>query len=179
MFAGIIYDVYQWQQQVFDGSDKTFEMLRRPDTVVTIGVVGDKIIVLRDEQPHRGVRMTFPGGRADNGQEPTLLAAKRELLEETGYEFNDWKLVHVMQKHTKIEWFIYVFVAWNGAQTTQPHLDPGEKIEVSLVPFGTAKEISADSYNAEATKLFEPLTSVEDVLALPEFVGKRVEINTN
>ncbi len=29
VFKGIIFDVYQWQQKMFDGSKETFEMLKR------------------------------------------------------------------------------------------------------------------------------------------------------
>jgi len=64
VFEGKIYDVYQWPQRLYDGSTATFEMLRRPDTVQTIGVVGDKIIVLNDEQPNRGARLSFVGGES-------------------------------------------------------------------------------------------------------------------
>lgn len=31
VFHGEIFDVYQWQQEMFDGSYERFEMLRRPD----------------------------------------------------------------------------------------------------------------------------------------------------
>lgn len=34
VFEGMIFDVYQWPQKLFDGSEHTFEMLKRPDTVV-------------------------------------------------------------------------------------------------------------------------------------------------
>src|SRR5579871_2190265 len=36
------------------------------------------------------VSLTLPGGVIEDG-EPPELAAKRELLEETGYEANDWR----------------------------------------------------------------------------------------
>ena len=34
VFRGEIYEVHQWPQKMPDGSVKTFEMLRRPDTVM-------------------------------------------------------------------------------------------------------------------------------------------------
>ena len=34
VFRGEIYEVYQWPQKMPDGSVETFEMLRRPDTVM-------------------------------------------------------------------------------------------------------------------------------------------------
>ncbi|HEX5744244.1 MAG TPA: hypothetical protein VFX84_02225, partial [Candidatus Saccharimonadales bacterium] len=59
-FKGMIFDVYQWPQKLFDGSEHRFEMLKRPDTANVICVVDDKILVLDDEQPHLGKRQSFP-----------------------------------------------------------------------------------------------------------------------
>lgn len=65
-FQGMIFDVYQWPQKLYDGSEFTFEMLKRTDTVSVIGLVdGGKILVIDDEQPHLGSRRSFPGGRVD------------------------------------------------------------------------------------------------------------------
>jgi hypothetical protein len=50
-FKGQIFDVYQWPQIMFDGSTKTFEMLKRPDTVQIILVRDNKILLVEDEQP--------------------------------------------------------------------------------------------------------------------------------
>ena len=38
VFEGVIYDVYHWDQTLYDGSKAKFEMLKRPDTVVIIGI---------------------------------------------------------------------------------------------------------------------------------------------
>ncbi|MFO0971471.1 MAG: hypothetical protein U0520_03950, partial [Candidatus Saccharimonadales bacterium] len=52
VFDGVIFDVFQWQQQMFDGTTETFEMLRRPDTVQVICIDEGKVLVLEEEQPH-------------------------------------------------------------------------------------------------------------------------------
>src|SRR3990167_10917443 len=97
VFTGVIYDVYQWQQELFDGSKTIFEMLRRPDTVTVIPVIDEKILTIEDHQPHTGSKMSFPGGRVDPDDQSTLEAAQRETEEETGYVFDSWKLVNVTQ----------------------------------------------------------------------------------
>ena len=38
-FRGELFDVYQWPQKLFDGSMSTFEMLKRDDTVVIVGIL--------------------------------------------------------------------------------------------------------------------------------------------
>ncbi len=177
VFSGEIFSVYQWPQQLFDGSTQTFEMLKRSDTVITIAVDGDEIIVIDDEQPHLGTRKSFPGGRIDDTDKSTLTAAKRELEEETGYVFNDWKLVKVHQPYRKIEWFVYVYVAWNKETKNDVHLDPGERIEVSMLKFDDLKKLVMDNidYLGENKDLFKIASSAEDLIALPEFSGTLVE----
>jgi len=112
VFRGQIFDVYQWPQKMFDNSTQTFEMLRRPDTIAVIAVVEDKILILDDEQPHTGLRKSLPTGRVDDQDTATLSAAKREVLEETGFEFSKWRLIEVTQPHSKLEWFIYFYIAY-------------------------------------------------------------------
>lgn len=51
VFAGVIFDVYQWPQTMFDGRTETFEMLRRPDTVKVLLVRSNQILLINDAQP--------------------------------------------------------------------------------------------------------------------------------
>ena len=177
VFKGRIFDVYQWEQKMFDGTSATFEMIRRPDTVCSIPIVDNKILVIDDEQPHTGSRIGFPGGRVDSQDESTLTSAKREVLEETGYEFNDWKLTGVFQPHTKLEWFIYFYIASNGHKVGKPHLDTGEKITLKQLSFDEVKNlaITKSGYLADSKDLFEGLNSLDELINLPKFSGKSIE----
>tara|TARA_Y100000031_G_C8045433_1_gene303670 strand:- start:344 stop:646 length:303 start_codon:yes stop_codon:yes gene_type:complete len=76
VFKGVIFDVYQWEQEMFDGSFDTFERLKRPDTAQVIPVVGDKILVQVQKQPNM-IKSCFslPGGRCEEGEDP-MVAAK-------------------------------------------------------------------------------------------------------
>ena len=142
VFSGEIFDVYQWPQVLYDGSMATFEMLRRPDTVIVIGIRDDDdIIACNEEQPGGIVRRdSLPAGRVDGGDVSVLEAAKRELREETGYRFSRWKLLQVTQPEKKIEWFVHVFVAWQEQERVAPHLDAGEKIDVTYISFEELKQ---------------------------------------
>lgn len=134
VFQGIIFDVYQWEQEIFDGSRQTFERLKRPGTVEVIPVVGEKILLARESQPGMEEKNTFLGGRIEEGEEP-LVAAKRELLEESGYVSDDWELIRIYEPISKIDWQIYVFVARNCKKVAEQKLDAGEKITVEEVNF--------------------------------------------
>ena len=176
VFNGIIYDVYHWQQELYDGSFTTFEMLRRLDTVETIGVVGDTVLLIEDEQPNRSMRLSVPSGRVE-ADERILDAAKREMLEETGHQFKNWRLLNVRQPQAKVESFVHLYVAWGGEQSSSQHLDAGEKITVDPASFERLKQLIADKvgYLGELEPVLEGCSSIEDVLALPEFTGEVVE----
>lgn len=158
VFQGEIFDVYQWEQKMFDGSTETFEMLKRPDTVQVIPVVGNKIFLTYEEQPRHKRGVGLFGGRVDDGEEP-LAAAKRELLEEAGLASEDWELWRRYEPYHKIEWTVYYFIARNCVKTREPKLDAGEKIDVrpvsfeEFVKFVAGPEIHAGEFSADILRL--------------------------
>jgi 8-oxo-dGTP pyrophosphatase MutT (NUDIX family) len=177
VFKGEIFDVYQWPQTLFDGSQATFEMLKRDDTATTIGVVDGKILVIDDEQPYSGSRKSLPGGRVDETDATILEAAQREMKEETGYSFTNWRLLKVRQPYRKSEWFVYVWLAWGNPETQERHLDPGEIITVSLLDFEKFKALIDQDvdYLSELRPLFKNLPSLEALMSLTEFQGQEVD----
>lgn len=132
VFRGKIYGVHQWLQKMPDGSVKTFEMLRRPDTVMVIALdEAGNVLVIDEKQPGGIVRKNhLPVGRVDPSDESVLAAAQRELREETGWTFADWRLLDVVQMEKKIEWFTYLFLATGVLHQATQHLDAGEDITV-------------------------------------------------
>lgn len=144
VFKGKIFDVWQWEQKMYDGTIEIFEKLRRPNTAQVITVVGDKILIQTQEQPDRKKSFnSIPGGRCDGDEDP-LAAAKRELLEETGYVSDDWELWREENPAVKIIWTVYTYVARNCRYEQLPHLDAGEKIATRLVSFDEFLMLSED-----------------------------------
>lgn len=170
VFKGIIFDVYQWQQEKFDGTFATYEMIKRPDTVNTIAIKGDKIVIIRDEQPARPAQLTLPGGRHDVESETELDCAKREMHEETGMRFKNWKLISVKQEHAKIDYMYYLFLATDFEGQDAPHVDEGgEKIEVMEVTLEELKKSADRQHNGYLPyELLAGIDSLNDLRALPE-----------
>lgn len=134
-FKGKIFEVWQWEQKMFDGSTAIFERLKRPNTAIVIPVVGENILIQNQQQPHRKkIFPSLPGGRCEREENP-LKAAKRELLEETGYAANDWILFKEIHPMNKIIWTVYAYIAKNCSYKEAPCLDAGEKITTRLISF--------------------------------------------
>jgi ADP-ribose pyrophosphatase len=171
VFEGIIFDVYHWQQPAFDGTPITFEMLKRPDTVGIIAVRDGKLVVL--EERHAEIPepfLNFPGGRHDRKQETELEAAKRELAEETGLTFKTWKLIDVRQVESKIEHFVYYFVATDFDGETRTHPDAPERTKVKLMAYEDVRKISnSPRLRFFQEVLFNRAATLEELLNLPEY----------
>lgn len=170
VFRGVIYDVYQWGEKMFNGSEATYEMLKRPDSVEVIVIEGDKILIQYQEQPHLGSFVSFPGGRHDVSEETELDAAKRELKEESGIVCKHWKLVNIVQMHSKIDHVVYTFVASGVSDTSPLCLDAGEKIENRWVKLEEFKELlNTTKFRTGAKQFLEKINSFAGLKELPEF----------
>ena len=170
-FTGKIFDVYQWEQKLFDGTTATFEMLKRPDTLQVFAIKDHKLVVLKEEQPSMGAPFYgLPGGRHDNPKETEVDSAQRELREETGMEFRDWRLVGAIQPYAKIEWFIYYYVATGYEQTGTVHFDAGEKIELRLLDYASVIELAhGPSARHLPLDYIEQVDSIDALANLPDF----------
>jgi ADP-ribose pyrophosphatase len=135
VFQGEIFDVYQWPQKMYDGTTQTFEKIQRADTATIIPITEDgKIITSKQSQPGKKPFSSTIGGRIDKEENP-LDAAKRELLEETGYVAKEWILLDSIQPYSKIEWTVYCFIAKGCTKITKQNLDSGEKIKLNYLSF--------------------------------------------
>ena len=158
VFGGVLFDVYQWEQELFDGTKTLFEKLKRPDTVVVFPVLDDgKIILTEQEQPGKEPFIGATGGRIDNGED-ILEAAKRELLEESGYKASEFILWDAQHPTSKIDWVVYTFIAKGLKKVAAMNLDAGEKINLKLVNFDEFIEIAINKNFVEKEiipKLYE------------------------
>lgn len=134
VFKGVIFDIYQWPQKMYDGSIETFEMLKRDNTLLIIPTIGDKIVISHQEQPSKPPFTSFLGGRSEEGEDP-LTTAKRELLEESGLSSEDWELYKAYEPFSKLDWEIYIYIARNCKKVAEQNLDAGEKIQLEEISF--------------------------------------------
>ena len=143
VFKRNMFDIYQWEQELYDGKTTTFEKIRRVDTAVVIPITPDgKIILAEQEQPGTAPFIGSLGGRIDEGETP-LQAAQRELMEESGYQATELTLWFAIQPIEKIDWVVYVFLAKGVEKVAEPNLDAGEKVKLLFVTFEEFLKITA------------------------------------
>ena len=123
---------------------------RRDYTVIVASdTEGDYLCVRQFRQGIKVVTTEFPAGgieRSDSKEygertaaEDALACAKRELMEETGYESSDWThLLTIPANATISDNYAYVFMAKNCRKAGEQHLDETEYLNVVKL---TAKDI--------------------------------------
>lgn len=140
VFDGKLLKVRRDVVQLPDGSQATREYIRHPGAVAIVPLFEDGRVLLERQfrYPHRREFIEVPAGKLETG-EPPLDTAKRELLEETGYEASEWRRLGTM--HTAIAYTdeaIALFACRNVRKTSEPKLDSGEFVDTMIVAFDEA-----------------------------------------
>ena len=131
VYQGRLLDVRCDRVMTPDGHEVTREFVRHQGAAVIIPWLenGQLLMERQFRYPVKRAMIEFPAGKIDHGEEP-LLTAKRELLEETGYEATDWR--HLGTMHPCIGYSderIEIFSA-KGLLAGDQCLDHGEHLDL-------------------------------------------------
>lgn len=132
VFSGQLLKVRKDQVRLPNGEDSIREYVIHPGAVVVIPFLpnGNLLFERQFRYPLRQVFVELPAGKVDPG-EALAETARRELLEETGYEAKCWEHVGLMHpcigySNERIDIFIARDLSWAGG----PNLDDNEFLEV-------------------------------------------------
>lgn len=91
VFTGALVHLKRDRVRLPDGGEAVREYVDHPGAVMIIPLLPDGRVVLERQfrYPHRREFIEFPAGKIDAGEAP-LQTARRELLEETGYQAEEW-----------------------------------------------------------------------------------------
>lgn len=121
--------INQWPQVQNDGTTvKIFTTVMRHPSVLVMPVDSNgKVMLVKTTQPGRPEYNGLVAGDLDpNSDESVFCAARRELLEETGYEADRFHLVYFHYFVAGWDWFAYTLIAENCRKVQEPPADVGE-----------------------------------------------------
>ena len=129
-----------------------FYTLELPDYAIVFALTDGGEVVAERNYRHgaRDVCLVLPAGIIDRGEKPET-AARRELLEETGYEAREWRSLgsYVIDGNRGCG-HMHAFLAHGARQTRAQELDDMEQIEVQLLP---VRELSDMLFRGEVRTL--------------------------
>ena len=126
-----------------DGAVKDpYYVIERPDAAIVFPLTEeDKVVLVRQYRPAiEGIELGLPAGLVDEGEEPEK-AARRELLEETGYAGGEWEPLGSLASSPSLKdnW-AHLYLTRGVTRSAAPRPDEYERVEVVLVPVGEITE---------------------------------------
>lgn len=126
-----------------DAKKATFFVIENPDWVNVIALTADKQVVLIEQFRHGSeeIILEIPGGMLDENENKGT-AAKRELLEETGYSSDEFIFLGKSRPNPAINnnW-IYHYAALNCEKTGETAFDEHESVITKLVPLAEVENL--------------------------------------
>ncbi len=137
--------IFKVREDSAQSGDKTgkFYIIENPDWVNVIAITKDSEIVLIEQFRH-GIGETIleiPGGMVDAGEEAET-AARRELLEETGFAAQEFVFLGKSRPNPAInDNWLYHFAAFNAEKIEDVKFDDHESVVTKLYPLDSIPEL--------------------------------------
>ena len=123
-------------------------IIEKNNVALIVAMDKNKRVILKKEYRYAIDKelIEIPGGTYDNESDDPLDVAKRELLEETGYESNDWDFLGMLYDYpTKDTNTISLYMAKNIYKVAEQKLDISEDITFEFVPIKEAIRMCIDN----------------------------------
>jgi ADP-ribose pyrophosphatase len=145
-----------------------YYVLEYPNWANAVALTEDNKILMVRQYRHAAdiVSLEIPGGVIEAGEDAEA-AMRRELLEETGYQFTDVELISTVYANpSTANNKTFCYLAKGGKKIQDQHLDEHEHIVVEEYTIAEVKQLLADNKIAQAlhcTGLFYALQKLGEL----------------
>ncbi len=151
IYDGQLLEVREDTVRLPDGRPARREYVRHPGAAIIVPILDDGTILLERQYryPLRQHFLELPAGKIDAGEDPAA-TARRELLEETGYEAEEWE--HLFTTYPCVGYSnerLEFYLARRLRHVGHPGED-GEFLEIVAVPMDEALAMIASGEITEA-----------------------------
>ena len=145
LYDGTVVHLEKWKVTLPDGKPAVREVVlhRGAAAIVPVDDEGNTYLVRQFRAPLKRILLEIPAGKLDAANEDRLLAAKRELREETGFSAERW--THLVDLATTPEFCSEVISLYLARELTrgETEFDDDEFLDVVKMPFRQAAEMAA------------------------------------
>lgn len=130
----------------------SYYVLEYPDWANAVAITEDNKIIMVRQYRHAAqvVSLEIPGGVIEAEEDP-VEGMKRELLEETGYEFNNIELLCKLHANPSTANNItHCYLARGGKKVQGQHLDEHEQILIEEYTIDEVKQLLAENKITQA-----------------------------
>jgi ADP-ribose pyrophosphatase len=145
-YRGPVFQVTTDQVEEPGGIRARRDVIRHSGSIVVLAVddsAAEPRILLERQYRHAAqfMMLELPAGRIDDGESP-LAAARRELLEETGFTARHWKrILHFYVSPGFLDETMTIYLA-RGLKPGKAQPEPDERIAIHFFPLSTARKMA-------------------------------------
>ncbi len=129
-----------------------YYVLEYPTWVNMVAITEDNQVIFVKQYRHGAgqIMVELPAGVVEENEDPEI-AARRELLEETGYAFDDISYVCELYANPATSGNLtYTYLLTGGRKVQEQELDPSEDIDLVLMDLEDAKQFLFDNKIGQA-----------------------------
>jgi ADP-ribose pyrophosphatase len=155
VYDGRLLKVYRDQVRLHDGSPASREYVKHPGAVMILAFVDDETIVLERQYRYPKHRhfIEIPAGKLEL-DEPPLETARRELIEECGFEASEWWKIATIDPSIGYSTEVIHLYGARGLKNVGAALDVGEHLQVFEAKVADAMEWVRDGVITDTKTTF-------------------------
>jgi ADP-ribose pyrophosphatase len=146
-----------------------YYVVERPDAAIIFPLAkeGDVLLVRQYRPPLERMELGLPAGLVEEGENPEA-AARRELLEETGYSEGEWEPLGSLASSPSLKdnW-AYLFLARGVEETAPPDPDEHELVETVRVPVERLRGLIQDQEIVSSSGVAAIMLALERLKEVP------------